>query len=362
MKHGEYTERMHAVLDGTASPERARELTLARAADAAVQAEFVQWQHLFETLGRMPQALPPEGLVAAVTAAAAQRIESMRAPHQLFAHSHVIEHRHPGDRGVVSRIRATLRRPGRSESTRESQNMSEQQRSGFGNRKLWAGGAVAAVAIGVAMIAFDFPPKSENLAGTIAPAERYRAPGGAERVKLGDQTVAQLMQNDGFDRLIKDPQMQALSQDAGIRALASALARMPLESRVMLEHLDASRAAADNIALAKAMLANVDISRTVAAELKADRVAPEHADLARQMSANLQASMMMLGSIEAARMASAYPQLAKAIAANAQASRMLMSTDANRISVDKAQADRMLQSAEANRADLQRIQTERATQ
>ena len=64
--------------------------------------------------------------------------------------------------------------------------MSEQQRIGFGNRKLWAGGAVMVLAVGVAMIAFDLPPKSSDVVGTIAPAERYRAPqAGAEAVQLG---------------------------------------------------------------------------------------------------------------------------------------------------------------------------------
>ena len=58
-------------------------------------------------------------------------------------------------------------------------------------QKIWAGGAVAAVAVGIAVFVFDLPPKSEDVLGTVVPAERYRAPqAGAEAVKLGPTTTA----------------------------------------------------------------------------------------------------------------------------------------------------------------------------
>ena len=271
MNHTELVERIQAVLEGVALPEQAQELERHLAADASARAEFEQWQRLFVALDRVPQAAPPEGLVAAISVATSHHFGSSHESRQLFERPNVIGYRHPEGRGAASWIRATIRRSIRSGPPVEIE-MSEQQRVGFGNRKLWVGGAVTVLAVGVAMIAFDIPPKSENVTGTIAPAERYRAPQDATApVKLGDQTMAQLMQNDGFDKLIKDPQMKALSQDASIRMLAQVLAKSPEAARAILLNVDASRAAAENVALAQAILANVDASRAALEAAQADR-------------------------------------------------------------------------------------------
>ena len=98
-----------------------------------------------------------------------------------------------------------------------------QQRSGsFGRRNVFIGVSVAvAAALLVGHYALDFPGGGKGVSGTVAPAQRYRAPQiQAQDVKLGDQSIAQVMQSDAFDRLIKDPQVRALAQDASFKALA----------------------------------------------------------------------------------------------------------------------------------------------
>ena len=360
-KHSELTERIQAVLDGVATPEQALELERQLAADASARAEFEQWHRLFVALERVPQASPPEGLVAAVTAAASHRLDSIRDFNQLSAPANVIGYRHPEGRRSVSWIGATIRRPSRSGPQGESENMSEQQRIGFGTRKLWVGGAISALVVAVAMVGFDLPPKSESIVGTIAPAERYRAPqDNTEAVKLGDQTIAQLLQNDGFDKMVKDPQMKALSQDANVRMLAAALARVSSGTGMtMLQNIGAAQAAAENVALAKAMLGNVELSRAAVADLKANRVpAADRAELARMMSLKLDAANAILSSVEASRYASLNPQLALAISGNVDASRVLLSTEASRV-VNSAEAALMMKTAEANRASLDKAVAER---
>jgi hypothetical protein len=390
MTRPELVERIQAVLEGTASLEQRRELEQRLAADASARAEFEQWQRLFVALDRVPQAAPPEGLVAAITAAAAQHFSPTGQTHQLFDSDHVIGQRVPERRSAASWFRATIRPQSRPGPREGRETMSEQPRIG-GNRKLWAGGAVAVLAVGVALVAFDYPPKSENVTGTIAPAERYRAPQATtEPVKLGDQTIAQLMQNDGFDKAIKDPQMQSLSQDASFRLLAQVLARSPEAGRTMLGNIEATRATVENQALAKTVLENVEASRTALNAVAADKTATaavreaamvaaltaaaernqsagaranlsaaQRADLARAMAEKMEASSQILQSVEASRLAMSTPAVAQAVLANVEASRVLMSTDASRVP-SKAEAALMLQRAEASKSQLERARLDRS--
>ncbi|MBK6395395.1 MAG: hypothetical protein IPF73_12500 [Betaproteobacteria bacterium] len=62
------TRLMHAVLDGEATPAEALELEGLLEADPALRERYVEWQAMFDAMQRMPQAYPPEGLVAAVMA------------------------------------------------------------------------------------------------------------------------------------------------------------------------------------------------------------------------------------------------------------------------------------------------------
>jgi len=371
---------MHAVLDGQASPDEARALEARLAADPDARAEFEAWRSLFGQLRHVPQADAPADLLPSIRAAL--------RPHQLSAPSSVIEHGLHNNRsfGILSTLRRLLW-PAPSE---EFGRMSI-------NRKLVAGGAFAAVAVGIAAIVFDYPPKSQDVMGTIAPAERYRAPqAGAEAVKLGDQTIAQLMQSDAFDRIVKDPELSAFAKQSAVRDLARVLQKNADASRVMLGAIDVSRATVQDIDLAKTVLADADLSRSVLAEMivadrvkldkaavaelkmeraraadavavdraavdraavdraAVDRAAVDRAVLERALLAQPEAALMMLRKVDVARLALEKADLARVIVANAEASRVLMSTDVAARALSSADAQRMMQSIEASRSQMER--------
>jgi uncharacterized protein YjbI with pentapeptide repeats len=376
---------MHAVLDGQASPDEARALEARLAADPDAQAEFEAWRSLFGQLRHVPQADAPADLLPSIRAAL--------RPHQLSAPSSVIEHGLHNNRsfGILSTLRRLLW-PAPSE---EFGRMSI-------NRKLVAGGAFAAVAVGIAAIVFDYPPKSQDVMGTIAPAERYRAPqAGAEAVKLGDQTIAQLMQSDAFDRIVKDPELSAFAKQSAVRDLARVLQKNADASRVLVGAIDVSRATVQDIDLAKTVLADADLSRSVLAEMivadrvkldkaavaelkmeraraadavavdraavdraavdraavdraAVDRAAVDRAVLERALLAQPEAALMMLRKVDVARLALEKADLARVIVANAEASRVLMSTDVAARALSSADAQRMMQSIEASRSQMER--------
>ena len=66
---------------------------------------------------------------------------------------------------------------------------------GMNNQKVWMVVAGLAIVIGgVAFLGGDFPTGSDQAAGTIVPAERYRGEQISDNdVQLGDESVAQLM-------------------------------------------------------------------------------------------------------------------------------------------------------------------------
>ena len=63
----------------------------------------------------------------------------------------------------------------------------------------------------------------EEITGTIAPAERYRAEQpGADDLQLGDQQIQAVLQSDEFDRFVADESFQqAMSNSAFRDALAN---------------------------------------------------------------------------------------------------------------------------------------------
>ena len=164
LKHSSLTELMHAVLDGEASADDARQLELRLAADPAARAEFEEWKRLFSALAEVPKEHVPEGLVASVSAAAPA---ARRDDHQPFSRRRVL-----GDTSAI---------PSRSvKMTQES------SRRIFAHRKAWLGaGIAAAAAVVVAQVAFDFPI-AKDVVGTVIPAQRYRAAqNGSEQVQVG---------------------------------------------------------------------------------------------------------------------------------------------------------------------------------
>src|SRR5678816_717372 len=71
-------------------------------------------------------------------------------------------------------------------------------------RVLWIGIAVIGVAaVGIASRVLDIPPSGDNVSGTITPAQRYQSEQklSTQDVKLADQTVTQLLQNDAVVKL-----------------------------------------------------------------------------------------------------------------------------------------------------------------
>ena len=84
------TELIHSVLDGEASEAEAQQLQRLLAAEPAARAEFDAAERLFADFKSVPQRHPPEGLVAAVMAAAQVPAAKSRAAHQLSSRPRVI--------------------------------------------------------------------------------------------------------------------------------------------------------------------------------------------------------------------------------------------------------------------------------
>ena len=78
---------------------------------------------------------------------------------------------------------------------------------------------------GVAYVADIYPPADKSLTGSVVPAERYRAETSAtssSRQTLGDQSVAQFMQTDLYQKIVSDKVVAAaFASDAFRQALAS---------------------------------------------------------------------------------------------------------------------------------------------
>ncbi len=65
----------------------------------------------------------------------------------------------------------------------------------------------------------------EEVTGTVAPAERYRADQpGADDIQLGDQSIQELMQTDAFDAMNKDESFRELARSEAFAELAGSAA------------------------------------------------------------------------------------------------------------------------------------------
>src|SRR5204862_2522385 len=134
-------------------------------------AEFDSLRALFDELKGLPQAFPPEGMVASVMAGL--------PPPQLSAPSRVISKTTQAFPGNIagSPISDMARRASRSVLFSGSKRMNEQKSGARGKRAvIWVGGGIAALAvILVATSGIDFPPGGTNTSGAIVPAQRFRA-------------------------------------------------------------------------------------------------------------------------------------------------------------------------------------------
>ena len=171
-----YDSAMQAVLDGVATPAEARDVEARVAADPAARERFEELRAAFEALRSVPKAFPPEGLVASVLAALPPERRPPHEDDQLFDTPRVI--------GASSRSR----RDGRSRRGNgfirvlqpwvfpRGTAMKASKNGMSGNRKIMIGGGLAIAAAAVAVSLGMFPPNSSETAGTIVPAQRYRAP------------------------------------------------------------------------------------------------------------------------------------------------------------------------------------------
>jgi len=220
MNNSEYTPLMHAVLDGEATPGESAELTRLLASDPAVRAQFEDLQRLFEGLKAVPRLFPPEGLVYSVMAELPAQISQRRTRfggvRQLFSRSRVLgatgEHStetpgtFPGTSATVHPISH------RGPHFRGEKNMSEQNTSSFGNRKIWIGAGIAAAAVIVAVSTGVLPPSGKDTTGTIVPAQRYQ----------GAQPTAADVKLDGTGGTSSSAPVPAAQDAAGNAAASSA--------------------------------------------------------------------------------------------------------------------------------------------
>ncbi len=187
-----------------------------------------------------------------------------------------------------------------------------------GKRNIYIGVGLALV--GVVLVghhALDFPNTGESATGTVAPAQRYRAPQiQAQDVKLGDQAVAQLMQSDAVERLLKDPGFQALAQNpAALQALAAnanafaAMAQQPKAFAAMAGNANAFAALAQNPAAFAVLAQNPSAAQAMS----------QNASAFAAMSAQPAALAAMAANANAFAALSQYPKAFAAIAANPSA-------------------------------------------
>lgn len=101
------------------------------------------------------------------------------------------------------------------------------------NQRVWLVVVGLAVVIGgIALLSDDFPSGSDQVSGTIAPAERYRGEQiTSNDVELGDESVAQLMQTDLFQQIVSDASFaNAMRSDAFRTVMASEAFRTVMNS------------------------------------------------------------------------------------------------------------------------------------
>lgn len=287
-----WTAAMHAVLDGEASAAEREALHRALAGDPALRAEFEALSRLFEALDALPPAHPPEGLVAATTAAWAARRAANED--QLFSGRCVF---------VGPASHAT-----RSTTIERSPQMSQHTERFFARPKFWIGAGIAAAAvIAVAQYGFDFPPRGEDVMGTIVPAQRYRAPqAGAEDVKPGIAPATAPVQSTAVDVSAQQ------GADATARSAARASAQMAAQGTAQMAAESSARMAAEGAAKSAAADAAAKATAAGAAKMATQAAAKSAAESAADAAVNAAANVAAEG---AAKVAAQHA--AEAAAANA---------------------------------------------
>src|SRR5450631_2036428 len=87
--------------------------------------------------------------------------------------------------------------------------MSQSNMSRHTKRLMLVSGGLAVIVGGVMVVGRFVPTHGASVMGTVAPAERYHVSQVTDAdVKLGDTGVAQVMQTDTFERMVKDPEFR----------------------------------------------------------------------------------------------------------------------------------------------------------
>jgi anti-sigma factor RsiW len=226
------TVLMHAVLDAEASVAEADELMRLLAADPAAQAEFEELQRLFDELKGLPAMFPPEGLYAAVMSRLPKHQDGAR---QLLESPGVIDS--PKGRSSTQRsgTSSSSRRRFAPEPQLKEHFMSEQESKPFSKRKAALLGVGVAVIAGVvvATSGIYFPAGSSDTAGTIVPAQRFRAaqPTG-NNVQPGGQTETAPRAPEGSAGGVGDGRAVNALQDGRVNQLQDGRVNQLQDGRV----------------------------------------------------------------------------------------------------------------------------------
>jgi F0F1-type ATP synthase delta subunit len=357
MRSTELQALMHLVLDGEASAEEAAALERQLAASPAARAEFEELRHLFNDLAGMPRRHPPEGLVAAVQAALPVIPSKGQPGDQLSPASRVLA---AASGGIDVRGDRPMEQQHQPFAPQRSLPMTQPHPPYSAKRKAWigAGIALAAVAI-VVQFGFDSTPRSEDVAGTVQPAQRYRAQQTGD-IKLGDQSMAQLMQNDAFVKMIRDPAIQAMVRDPAFKEAAQLMVREPELARMLAVNAEPARKAL-NAQVLQALETNAEASFKIryAAERASDVMASAEAQKRMQSSVELQkrveymvdlnkkANSLALDRVEATRWLTLNAEQAQKFAEHAAAlEKVAKNTDIAKIAADNAQIERFVKAYE----------------
>jgi hypothetical protein len=116
---------------------------------------------------------------------------------------------------------------------------------------------VGAAALALATyVAFFYPPDEAALAGSVTPAERYRADTVPTTFPLGDESVSKFMQTDLYEKIVSDKDLAAaFGSDAFRQAMGSEAFRQALGSDAFRQALgsDAFRQALGSDAFRQAL-------------------------------------------------------------------------------------------------------------
>jgi hypothetical protein len=348
---------MHAVLDGEATPAEASELERHLACTPAARAEFEDLKRLFQDLAAVPQRHPPVDLIGAVQGALEAMPRSGQAADQLSAAARVLG---SSSGGIHVRREHPATHHQQEPLSHRRVPMTQPHPPYSAKRKTLIGAGIALVAVVIVVqFGFDSTPRSEDVAGTVVPAQRYRAAqGGAADIKLGDQNLAQLMQNDAFVRLVRDPQIQAMAREPGFLAAMKVMEQNPDLARFLAGNADlagrvmatpeAANALAANAQAAQAVAVSAEAAAMLRSSQEAQRLLAENHELARYVRymADLNKVAVFkhsMDSTEAARLLAENAEQAQRFAERATAAeKMMASHELARLAAGNAQLERFM--------------------